>query len=430
MQRGDLMKFYIYTLGCKVNTYESSVVHDMLINKGYIEDENADIFIINTCTVTNTSDNKSLKIVRRCIRNNPNAIVVVMACMTQTSTNLVTDMKGVSIVIGNTYKSKIPELIDEYLRDRKQIIKVEKLDNAKFEEMKLNNFDRTRAFVKIEDGCENFCTYCIIPYSRGPIRSREPMNVMNEIKMLVSEGHKEVVLAGIHTGHYGSDLEDYTFSKLLNEIVKIDGLERLRISSIEITELGDDFMEVLKSSKVIVDHIHIPLQSGSNEILKAMNRKYNKEYFINKINEIRSIRPNISISTDVIVGFPGETEELFIESLNTIKQVEFSKVHVFPFSLRHGTKAEELDNQIDEVTKKNRCHRLIELSKELEIKYMSKFINTKVTFIPEVENNDYLIGHTGNYLLIKVKGCKELIHKDVDVMIDNIDYPYAISHII
>ena len=419
------MKFYIYTLGCKVNTYESQVIHDMLINNNYIEDEDADIFIINTCTVTNTSDNKSLKVVRRCIRNNPDAIIIVMGCMVQANPDILNGL-GVSIVIGNKYKSEIPELIEQYRKTKTPIVKVENIRHTTFEEMKLNNFDRTRAFVKIEDGCNNFCSFCIIPYARGNVRSRDVNSVIDEVKLLVSEGHKEVVLTGIHTGHYGFDI-DTSFSELLEALVKIKGLERLRISSIEITELTDDFMKVLNDSKVIVDHLHIPLQSGSNEILKLMNRKYDKEYFINKIEKIRSIRPEISITTDVIVGFPGETEELFEETIDTIKKVNFSKLHVFPFSLRKGTKAETLPNHIDEKTKKERCRRLIDLSEELEKEYFNKFVGKEVVFIPEVYKNGYLIGHTGNYLLVKYKGCEELIHQNITTVIDKFEYPYVIG---
>ena len=419
------MKFYIYTLGCKVNTYESQVIHDMLINNNYIEDEDADIFIINTCTVTNTSDNKSLKVVRRCIRNNPNAIIIVMGCMVQANPDILNGL-GVSIVIGNKYKSEIPELIEQYRKTKTPIVKVENIRHTTFEEMKLNNFDRTRAFVKIEDGCNNFCSFCIIPYARGNVRSRNVDSVIEEVKLLVSEGHKEVVLTGIHTGHYGFDI-DTSFSQLLEALVKIKGLERLRISSIEITELTDDFMKVLENSKVIVDHLHIPLQSGSDEILKLMNRKYDKEYFINKIEQIRSIRPEISITTDVIVGFPGETEELFEETIDTIKKVNFSKLHVFPFSLRKGTKAETLPNHLDEKTKKERCRKLIDLSEELEKEYFNKFVGREVTFIPEVYKDGYLIGHTGNYLLVKYKGCEELIHQDIKTVIDKVEYPYVIG---
>jgi len=240
---------------------------------------------------------------------------------------------------------------------------------------------------------------------------------------LVSNGHKEVVLTGIHTGNYNDS--GYDFASLLSDAVQIEGLERLRISSIEITEINERVIEVFKNSKVLVDHIHIPLQSGSDYILKLMNRKYDKEYFINKINEIRSIRPLISITTDVIVGFPNETEELFLETIDTIKKVNFSKLHVFPYSKREGTPASVMENQVDDVVKKQRVHRLIELSKELEVDYFNKFKDTVVNFIPEVYKDGYLVGHTGNYLSIKVKGCKEMLNKIVDVKITSVNYPYC-----
>ena len=421
------MKFYIYTLGCKVNAYESGVIKDKLIDAGYIEGDKdcADIFIVNTCTVTNTSDNKSLKMVRHIRKNNPESICIVVGCMTQVNSKYLDDLE-VSIILGNKGKSEIVKYIEEYKKNKKQIKIIDPNVNNEFEDMCLSTFDKNRAFVKIEDGCENFCTYCIIPYARGKVRSKSPEKVIEEINTLVENGHREIVLTGIHTGHFGSDI-NYSFSDLLKDIEKIDKLERLRISSIEITELGSDFMEVLKSSKIIVDHLHIPLQSGSNEILKLMNRKYNKEYFINKIEEIRKIRPNISITTDVIVGFPGESEELFNETIDTINKIEFSKIHVFPFSLRDGTKACDLPNHLDGTTKKARCRKLIELSKELEIKYFNKFINMEVSFIPEMYKEGYIIGHTGNYLNVKTKGSINDLNKIKKVTIKRVEYPYCIG---
>ena len=422
------MKFYIYTLGCKVNTYESNVMKDNLINSGYIEgnENDSDIYIINTCTVTNTSDNKSLKAVRRVLKNHSNSIVIVVGCMTQVNSGILDDL-NVSIILGNSGKSKIVEYIQEFERTNKKIIDIENIMEKKFEDMCLNNFNKTRAFVKIEDGCENYCSYCIIPYARGKVRSKKPEIVMEEIKNLIKDGHKEIVLTGIHTGHYGSDLDNYNFSKLISEIEKIEGLDRLRISSIEITELDDEFMKVLKNSKILVDHMHIPLQSGSNKILKLMNRKYDKKYFIEKIEEIRNIRPNISITTDLIVGFPGETEELFNETVDTIKNINFSKIHVFPFSLRKGTKAEELPNHIDDITKKKRVKELIEISKNLENEYFNKFLGVKVEFLPEIYKEGFVIGHTGNYLLIKEKGTVEDLNKIKNVTIEKIEYPYCIG---
>lgn len=426
------MKFIINTLGCKVNTYESNVMRDLLLNAGYKEaqeNEKADIAIINTCTVTNTADSKSLKVIRHTIKENPNAIVIVTGCFSQINPDKLKNLEGVSIVLGNHDKSKIIEYLDKYKEEKKQISNIYKMDEVPFETMKLNNFNKTRAFVKIEDGCENFCSYCIIPYTRGKVRSKKVNDVLEEVTALVNNGHHEIVLTGIHTGHYGADLENADFSDLLELICKIEGLERLRISSIEITELNDKFLDVLSKNPIIVDHMHIPLQSGCDKTLKDMNRKYDVEYFINKINAIRKIRPDISITTDLIVGFPGETEEDFIETIETIKKVEFSKIHVFPFSVRKGTVAEKMDNQIPENIKKERVKKIIELSKELEIKYMKKFIGKEVLFIPETKREDYIIGHTGNYLLIKSKSSIELNHEAIKCKLDSVNYPYIIATI-
>ena len=421
------MKFLINTLGCKVNTYESNVIRDIFLNEGYEEsNSNVDIAVINTCTVTNTSDSKSLKVIKHTIKNNPNAIVIVCGCFSQINPDRLKDMEGVSIVLGNYNKSKIMDYINQYKKDKKQIIDVRELNDEKFECMKLNNFNKTRAFVKIEDGCENFCSYCIIPYSRGKVRSKLMEDVLDEVNTLVNNGHREIVLTGIHTGHYGADIEEYDFSDLLNEICKIKGLERLRISSIEITELDDKFLETLKNNKIIVDHMHIPLQSGCDKTLKEMNRKYDVAYFKDKIKKIRSIRPNISITTDVIVGFPNETEDDFNTTVNTIKEINFTKLHVFPFSVRKGTVAETMENQIDEKTKKERVHILMNISKELELDYMNKFVGCEVEFIPEVSKDGYIIGHTGNYLQIKSK-IKSNGHKTIKTTIKSIEYPYCMD---
>lgn len=421
------MKFLINTLGCKVNTYESNVIRDIFLNEGYEEsNSNVDIAVINTCTVTNTSDSKSLKVIKHTIKNNPNAIVIVCGCFSQINPDRLKDMEGVSIVLGNYNKSKIMDYIIQYKKDKKQIIDVRELNDEKFECMKLNNFNKTRAFVKIEDGCENFCSYCIIPYSRGKVRSKLMEEVLDEVNTLVNNGHREIVLTGIHTGHYGADIKEYDFSDLLNEICKIKGLERLRISSIEITELDDKFLETLKNNKIIVDHMHIPLQSGCDKTLKEMNRKYDVAYFKDKIKKIRSIRPNISITTDVIVGFPNETEDDFNTTVNTIKEIKFTKLHVFPFSVRKGTVAETMENQIDEKTKKERVHILMDISKELELDYMNKFVGCEVEFIPEVSKDGYIIGHTGNYLQIKSK-IKSNGHETIKTTIKSIEYPYCMD---
>ena len=424
------MKFIIYNLGCKVNSYESNLMTEILEKEGFVltNDVNlADIAIVNTCTVTNTADNKSLKTLRQIRRSNPGVILIATGCLAQVDREAIKEKADVDIVIGNVGKSKIGEIIKEYLNTQNKIVDIKDIMTCPFEDMQINNFDKTRAFVKIQDGCNNYCSYCIIPYARGNVRSKKPENVINEIKELIKNGHQEIVLAGIHTGHYGSEFKDYDFSDLLNDILKLNGLKRLRISSIEIVELTDKFLNILENNKVLVDHLHIPLQAGSNEILKLMNRRYDLKLFEEKIAKIRKIRPEISISTDVIVGFPHETEELFKETIETVKRIDFSKIHVFPYSRRKGTKADLMDNQIDERIKKERSRTLVQVSKELEIKYMEKFLNREVEFIPETYHEGFIFGHTGNYLSIKTNGTINDLNKSKGVKITKIEYPYCIA---
>lgn len=417
----------ILTLGCKVNTYESEYVINILKEHNYeikSFDDVCDIYIINTCTVTNTSDIKSRKMIRNAIKKNPNACVVAMGCFIEANKDY--QIEGLDIVLGNKDKSKIVDLLDEYFTKKEKIVKLYNDPKSQFEDMYITNFPgRTRAFVKIQDGCENFCSYCIIPFVRGKCRSKDKDKVISEINALVKNGYQEVVLTGIHTGNYGVDL-DTNFATLLKEIVKIEGLKRLRISSIEITELTDEVLEVLKTSPIIVDHLHIPLQAGSDEILKAMNRKYDLSYFFEKIKKIREIRPNISITTDVIVGFPGETTELFEQTIKTCRDLEFAKIHVFPYSERQGTKAMELPNHIEPTEKKRRARELLLVSKELEIAYANKFLNKQEEVLIEEDKDGYSYGHTSNYLHVKIN--KKLKHNTfVTVTITKVDYPYCLA---
>lgn len=414
------MKVAVYTLGCKVNTYESEYAINEFIKRGYeitdFSDETADVYLINTCTVTNTSDQKSRKMIRQARRRNENAVVAVMGCFTQIRDNNKDILGYADVVIGNTNKSKIVDLIEEFIRTKKKILNIKDVMNSGFDDMRLNVFNtRTRALVKIEDGCENFCSYCIIPYVRGKVRSKKPEKVIEEVKSLVENGYKEIVLTGIHTGHYGADLNNYDFSDLLTELDKIDGLERIRISSIEIVELNDKFLDVLKKSNKIVNHIHIPLQAGSNHVLKLMNRRYDKTFYLERINKIKDIRPDIAITTDIIVGFPNETEEDFLETLNFVKEIGFAGGHVFPFSSRSGTPAAKMKGQLTKEEKHVRCKKLISLFDELEENYYKKHIGKKVVVIPEIYENGYLTGHTDNYLKVSFNGCKELIGKSVSI---------------
>lgn len=421
------MKASILSLGCKVNMYESEFVISKLKEAGYeICDfnDNCDVYIINTCTVTNTADTKSKKMIRNAIRKNPDAIIVAMGCFIAANQNI--EIEGLDIIIGNKDKSKIVELIEEYKNKKEQIRDKYSNDLTIFEDMSIKDFPgRTRAFVKIQDGCENFCSYCIIPYVRGKCRSKDIEEVIKEVSSLVNNGYQEIVLTGIHTGNYGRD-KDYEFSDLLEKLVKIEGLKRLRISSIEITELNDKVLSVINDYNIIVDHLHIPLQAGSNEILKAMNRKYDLDYFYSKIERIRFIRPDISITTDVIVGFPGETDELFNQTIKTCKELKFSKIHVFPFSLRSGTKAESLPNHIDSETKKSRARTLLEVSKQLELEYFNKHIGKKVEVLIENTKDGYSYGHTSNFLYVKIN--KELEHNTFyETEIESVEYPYCIG---
>lgn len=417
------MKVAVYTLGCKVNTYESEYVIKEFLKRGYtltdFSDENADIYLINTCTVTNTSDQKSRKMIRQARKKNKDAVVVAMGCFTQIRNNDNQIMDFVDVVIGNKDKSRIVDLTEEFIKNKRKIANIEDINEADFDDMEISYFNtRTRALVKIEDGCENFCSYCIIPYVRGRVRSKRPEKVIDEVKRLVNNGYKEIVLTGIHTGHYGADLKDYDFSDLLLELEKIDGLDRIRISSIEITELSDKFLSVLKKSKKIVNHIHIPLQAGSDHILKLMNRKYDKKYYLDKINKIRKIRPDMAFTTDVIVGFPLESDYDFNETIAFVKEVSFAGGHVFPYSRRNGTPAAKMKGQITKEEKHIRCKKLISVFDSLEEAYYKKHIGCTLTVIAETYQDGTLTGHTDNYLKVRFKGSEKLLGLEVNVKLN------------
>ena len=394
------MKFSIITFGCKVNQYESNVMKESMLHHNflYVSDySEADIIIINTCTVTNTADKKCLKMVRRVQREKNNAILVVTGCSSQNRQDVYKDL-GIDILLGNKDKSKIAELVKDYVRNKNPLVKFYNERNLEFEDMVISDFNHVRAFIKVEDGCDNFCSYCIIPYVRGSVRSKDFNKVIEEARTLANNGHKEIVLTGIHTGRYEYDGHDLT--DLINELSKIDELKRIRISSIEITELNDKFLAMLKTNDKVCDHLHIPLQSGSDEILKRMNRKYDLKYFKEIVEKIRSIRPDISISTDIIVGHPFETEELFLECLDFAREINFSKIHVFPYSPRIGTASAGMSNQVPESIKKERVERLISLSNELEYEYFHRFSGKDVEVLVEECDNNISIGHTSNYLKV------------------------------
>ena len=394
------MKFNIITLGCKVNSYESNFMKEALVKNGFSFcnlNEKCDILILNTCTVTDTSDKKSLKEVRRLKRENPNAILVVCGCSVQNDKTKYDDL-GINILMGNINKSNIVSIIEKYLDDKTPVEYVAKTRDLPFENMEVDVSDHTRAYIKIEDGCDNFCSYCVIPFVRGKKRSKDFSLVLKEVEHLANNGYKEIVLTGIDTGGYESNGKDLT--DLIHEMSKVKGIERIRQSSIEITQINDKFINELKNNKKICDHIHIPLQSGSDSILKLMNRKYDLKYFFDKIDMIRSVRPNISITTDVIVGFPGETEEMFLETMQTCKKINFSKIHAFPYSERKGTKASMMDGKVPESVKHERVKKLLELSDSLEKSYYDKFKEKKLDVLIEEVSEFGSKGHTSNYLMV------------------------------
>ena len=395
------MKFFIETFGCKVNAYESNFIKESLIKSGFINVDkmnDANIIVINTCTVTNTADSKCKKYVRKVRRENPNSILIVVGCSVQNNFEEYSNM-NIDILLGNKYKSKVVELLNNYIDTNDKYEYITNNRDLPFENMEINDFDHTRAFIKIQDGCDNFCSFCIIPFMRGKCRSKNFDKIVEEAKNLVLSNHKEIVLTGIHTGSY--NFENKTLVDVINELSKIEGLERIRLSSVEITELNDDFMKMLKNNNKFCNHLHIPLQAGSDRTLKLMNRKYDMKYFYDKINKIRSIRPDISITTDIIVGFPEETNDMFQETYDNAKKLQFSKIHVFPYSKRNGTVASRM-KEVSSKEKTERVHKLLELSDFLEKEYNNKFNGKVVNVLIEEIKNGISIGHTSNYLRVEV----------------------------
>ena len=396
------MKFNIVTFGCKVNQYESNMMKERMLSSNFFYVENiseANIIVVNTCSVTNVADKKCLKMIRRIKREYPNSILVVAGCSSQNKQEIYENL-DIDILIGNKDKSKIDILLKEYIKTHKRYVKFYNNRKLDFEDMLISDYNHIRAFIKIEDGCDNFCSYCIIPYVRGSVRSKNFETVIKEAKLLTQKGHKEIVLTGIHTGHYMD--KDYDLTDLINELSKIEDLLRIRISSIEITELNDKFLNMLSTNKKVCDHLHIPLQAGSDEILKKMNRKYDLKYYEEKIKKIRMIRPDISITTDIIVGFPYETDELFNETLEFSRKMNFSKIHVFPYSIRLGTSAANMPNQVDESIKKERVKKLMDLSETMEKEYYNKFVGKELDILVEECDNNVSIGHSSNYLMIRL----------------------------
>jgi threonylcarbamoyladenosine tRNA methylthiotransferase MtaB len=424
-----------HTLGCKVNHYETEAIWQLFQEAGYNREEfnkNSDVYVINTCTVTNTGDKKSRQVIRRAIRNNPDAVICVTGCYAQTSPAEIMAIPGVDIVVGTQDRSKLLGLIAEYRAERQPINAVRNImKNRVYEELDVPAFtDRTRASLKIQEGCNNFCTFCIIPWARGLMRSRDPKEVIRQAQQLVDAGYLEIVLTGIHTGGYGEDLKDYNLAALLRDLEsQVNGLKRLRISSIEASQLTDEVIEVLNNSSIIVRHLHIPIQSGSNTVLKRMRRKYTMEFFAERLDRLREALPHLAITSDVIVGFPGETEEEFMETYNFIRDQHFSELHVFPYSMRTGTPAARMTDQIDENVKNERVHRLIELNDQLAKQYASSFEGEVLEVIPEEKykldpESGLYEGYSDNYLKVVFPADETMVGQIVRVKLTKAGYPY------
>ncbi len=402
----------ILTLGCKVNQYESEAIAERLEELGFkivSPTDVCDAYVINTCTVTAESDRKARQMIRRMMKNNPRAIILVTGCYSQISPETVASIEGVDYVCGNSNKMTVADKLCELIKKGKNEtaeICVPKLDGAEFECMSIKKFDRTRAYVKIEDGCESKCTYCTIPAARGNIRSKSFADVIDEVKMLTLGGCREVVLTGIETGSYGDDLgEGEDLASLLCEIDKIDGIGRVRLGSLDPTVIKPEFVDKIKDLKSVAPHFHLSLQSGSDAVLARMKRKYNSARAMKSISLLREAIPNVKFTTDIIVGFPGETEDDFKRSCEFAKEAEFLMIHVFPYSKRKGTLAATMPDQIPEEIKKQRVHILSEISRETRTKILDREISesciTQVLF--ETYRDGYVYGHTSNFIEVKAK---------------------------
>lgn len=418
-----MKKVKFSTLGCKVNQYETEAMAELFVKNGYeiTEDYNCDVFVLNTCTVTNLSDRKSRQQIYKIRSENSDAIIAVVGCYSQVSPDEIKNIEGVNVILGTKYRKEIVELCELAKSSNKIINKVENIGkNREFEELTINTeHSMTRAYIKIQEGCSQFCSYCIIPYARGPIRSRNIRDIVLEAKRLADNGFKEMVLTGIHVASYGKDLEndDIGLIDVIEDIGQIDKIKRIRLSSLEPRIVDKQFLDRLSKVEQFCDHFHLSLQSGSDSILQSMNRKYDTNLYEKTINLIREYYPNAAITTDIIVGFPGETDEDFEKTLNFVDKIQFSKIHVFKYSNRKGTVASKMKNQVFGVVKKERSKLLIEKSKYYTDKFLDNMLNQPIKVLFESKNDDgYIKGYTTNYIRVKREYNPNLSNKIIDVV--------------
>lgn len=430
------MNFNIITLGCKVNQYESQTMSEVLKNNGFTPSENkdkADITIINTCTVTSVTDAKNRKILHKVRRNNPDGIVILTGCMPQAFPDRTSDFVGCDIVLGNKHRTNLISVIDEYLITRQQIIRIEAHDNknAEFENTTLANFEgHTRAFVKIEDGCNRFCSYCIIPYSRGRVRSKKLEDLRAEIKNLAKNGYREIVLVGINLSAYGQG-EDFDLADAVDVVCEFDEIKRVRLGSFEPEMMYESLIKRFAKQEKFCPQFHLSLQSGCNATLKRMRRQYDTDEYMRIVEDLRSNFDNASITTDVMIGFAGETDEEFEESLSFVKKVGFSKTHVFPYSQRKGTVADKMDNQVDSSVKDSRSKIMIEATNQSRRDFLnSQLGRTESVLIERMRDGGYYEGYTKNYTPVHIFTDKECTGEIVDVKLTEAHDDYCIGQLV
>ena len=413
------------TLGCKVNLYDSEAMAELFAEKGYeiVEfDETADIYVINTCTVTNFGDKKSRQMIRRARRQNKNSIIVATGCYAQVMPETVAGIEGINIVIGTKDRSKVVEIVEAYKAENGVVNTVTDIKEEKeFERLKVSRLkDRTRAYIKIQEGCNRYCTYCIIPYARGPVRSRKPEDIIDEVKTLAENGFKEVVLTGIHVASYGIDLGNITLADIIEKVHCVDGIERIRFSSMEPKAVDDEFVERMARLEKVCEHYHLSLQSGSDNTLKKMNRRYTTQEYEAACKRLRRTFPDVAITTDIIVGFPTETDEDFNESYDFAEKVKLSKIHVFPYSPKTGTPAAKIRPQVSPEVKSERSHKMLELSNRLNREFMSEYINKPMEVLFERFENGYYEGHTRNYIKVLCKSERNIVNELIMVKLTDI----------
>ncbi len=418
----------IYTLGCKVNQYESEAIAERFTAEGFLVQAPTlpcDIYIINTCTVTAESDRKARQLIRRAIHQNPNAHILVTGCFSQTQPQQIASIHGVDYVCGNTKKSAVVDaakaLIASGIKPEKPLISVSAPDAFGFEPMQISRFDRTRAYVKIEDGCESRCTYCIIPSARGKIRSKKPDEVLEEVQTLTAHGCREIVLTGIETASYGKDLESYDLADLLSDLDQIPGIGRIRLGSLDPSLMKQDFVDRIASIRSLAPHFHLSMQSGSDKILALMKRKYNRRMALDGMERLRQAIPQVQFTTDMIVGFPQETEEDFSQTMQFAREAHFLTIHVFPYSKRSGTPAASMPGQIPEAVKHARVQTLSELQSHIQKELLQAYIGQTEPVLFETYKDGMAYGHTANFIEVACPAEQELHGIVLPIQIERVD---------